>query len=120
VVATCPRRWMNGPAPPPAPPPPPPTPPPPPPPICRVTAAPRIAHPCWPKNPFNGPMAAVRVGLLATTFVLNPSSARFERRSLDLVVAARPGGEGEAGANTLPEQTVIEADRLSATKAVAS
>jgi len=37
--------------------------------------APR-SPPCWPKS-FNGPMAAVRVGLLATTFVLNPTTAKI-------------------------------------------
>jgi len=61
--------------------------------------------------PFQGPMAAVRVGLLGDDFVLNPSFREIERSELDLVVAGTPGGVimVEAGANQLPEQDVIEA-----------
>ncbi|MCP9840773.1 polyribonucleotide nucleotidyltransferase [Synechococcus sp. J7-Johnson] len=61
--------------------------------------------------PFNGPMAAVRVGLLGDDFVLNPSYREIERSELDLVVAGTPSGVVmvEAGANQLPEQDVIEA-----------
>ena len=63
------------------------------------------------KIPFNGPMAAVRVGLLGDDFVLNPSYREIERGDLDLVVAGTPDGVVmvEAGANQLPEQDVIEA-----------
>ncbi len=61
--------------------------------------------------PFNGPMAAVRVGLLGDDFVLNPSYREIERGDLDLVVAGTPDGVVmvEAGANQLSEQDVIEA-----------
>ena len=61
--------------------------------------------------PFQGPMAAVRVGLLGDDFVLNPSFREIERSELDLVVAGTPEGVimVEAGANQLPEQDVIEA-----------
>ncbi len=61
--------------------------------------------------PFNGPMAAVRVGLLGDDFVLNPSYREIERGDLDLVVAGTPDGVVmvEAGANQLTEQDVIEA-----------
>ncbi len=61
--------------------------------------------------PFNGPMAAVRVGLLGDDFVLNPSYREIERGDLDLVVAGTPDGVVmvEAGANQLPEGDVIEA-----------
>jgi polyribonucleotide nucleotidyltransferase len=61
--------------------------------------------------PFQGPMAAVRVGLLGDDFVLNPSFREIERSDLDLVVAGTPDGVVmvEAGANQLPEQDVIEA-----------
>ncbi len=61
--------------------------------------------------PFNGPMAAVRVGLLGDDFVLNPSFREIERGDLDLVVAGTPDGVVmvEAGANQLSEQDVIEA-----------
>ncbi|KZR76345.1 polyribonucleotide nucleotidyltransferase [Prochlorococcus marinus] len=61
--------------------------------------------------PFQGPMAAVRVGLLGDDFVLNPSYREIERGDLDLVVAGTPDGVVmvEAGANQLPEGDVIEA-----------
>ena len=61
--------------------------------------------------PFNGPMAAVRVGLLGDDFVLNPSFREIERGDLDLVVAGTPDGVVmvEAGSNQLSEQDVIEA-----------
>ncbi len=61
--------------------------------------------------PFQGPMAAVRVGLLGDDFVLNPSFREIERGDLDLVVAGTPDGVVmvEAGANQLTEQDVIEA-----------
>jgi polyribonucleotide nucleotidyltransferase len=42
--------------------------------------------------PFQGPMAAVRVGLLGDDFVLNPSFREIERSDLDLVVAGTPDG----------------------------
>ncbi len=61
--------------------------------------------------PFQGPVAAVRVGLLGDDFVLNPSYREIERGDLDLVVAGTPDGVVmvEAGANQLSEQDVIEA-----------
>ncbi len=61
--------------------------------------------------PFQGPMAAVRVGLLGDDFVLNPSYREIERGDLDLVVAGTPDGVVmvEAGANQLSEQDIIEA-----------
>ena len=61
--------------------------------------------------PFEGPMAAVRVGLLGDDFVLNPSYREIERGDLDLVVAGTPEGVVmvEAGASQLSEQDLIEA-----------
>ncbi|MEO0534035.1 MAG: polyribonucleotide nucleotidyltransferase [Cyanobacteria bacterium P01_A01_bin.123] len=61
--------------------------------------------------PFNGPMAAVRVGLVGDDFVINPTYAEIENGDLDLIVAGSPDGVimVEAGANQLPEQDVIEA-----------
>lgn len=61
--------------------------------------------------PFNGPMAAVRVGLIGDDFIINPTYAEIESGDLDLVVAGTPDGVVmvEAGANQLPEQDVIEA-----------
>ncbi|MEM0981130.1 MAG: polyribonucleotide nucleotidyltransferase, partial [Cyanobacteria bacterium P01_H01_bin.58] len=63
------------------------------------------------KIPFNGPMAAVRVGLLGDDFIINPTYSEIEKSDLDLVVAGSPDGVimVEAGANQLPEQDVIEA-----------
>jgi polyribonucleotide nucleotidyltransferase len=61
--------------------------------------------------PFNGPMAAVRVGLIGDDFVINPTYQEIESGDLDLIVAGSPDGVimVEAGANQLPEQDIIEA-----------
>jgi polyribonucleotide nucleotidyltransferase len=61
--------------------------------------------------PFNGPMAAVRVGLVGDDFIINPTYKEIEEGDLDLVVAGSPDGVimVEAGANQLPEQDMIEA-----------
>ncbi|MDJ0737755.1 MAG: polyribonucleotide nucleotidyltransferase [Nostocaceae cyanobacterium] len=61
--------------------------------------------------PFNGPMAAVRVGLVGDDFIINPTYAEIETGDLDLVVAGSPHGVimVEAGANQLPERDIIEA-----------
>ncbi|XWK87322.1 MAG: polyribonucleotide nucleotidyltransferase [Phormidium sp.] len=63
------------------------------------------------KIPFNGPMAAVRVGLVGDDFIINPTYAEIEAGDLDLVVAGSPEGVimVEAGANQLPEADIIEA-----------
>ncbi|WP_017720335.1 polyribonucleotide nucleotidyltransferase [Kamptonema formosum] len=63
------------------------------------------------KIPFNGPMAAVRVGLLGDDFIINPTYGEIEKGDLDLVVAGSPDGVVmvEAGANQLPERDIIEA-----------
>lgn len=63
------------------------------------------------KIPFNGPMAAVRVGLVGDDFIINPTYNEIESGDLDLIVAGSPDGVVmvEAGANQLPEQDVIEA-----------
>jgi polyribonucleotide nucleotidyltransferase len=63
------------------------------------------------KIPFNGPMAAVRVGLIGDDFIINPTYQEIEDGDLDLVVAGSPDGVimVEAGANQLPEQDMIEA-----------
>jgi polyribonucleotide nucleotidyltransferase len=61
--------------------------------------------------PFNGPMAAVRVGLIGDDFIINPTYAEIAEGDLDLVVAGSPDGVimVEAGANQVPEADVIEA-----------
>jgi len=63
------------------------------------------------KIPFNGPMAAVRVGLVGDDFVINPTYQEVENGDLDLVVAGSPDGVimVEAGANQLPESDMIDA-----------
>jgi polyribonucleotide nucleotidyltransferase len=63
------------------------------------------------KIPFNGPMAAVRVGLIGDDFIINPTYNEIEAGDLDLVVAGSPEGVimVEAGANQLPEQDIIDA-----------
>lgn len=63
------------------------------------------------KIPFNGPMAAVRVGLVGDDFIINPTYKEIEDGDLDLIVAGSPNGVimVEAGANQLPEQDMIEA-----------
>ena len=59
--------------------------------------------------PFNGPMAAVRVGLVGDDFIINPTYAEIEAGDLDLIVAGSPDGVimVEAGANQLPERDII-------------
>ncbi|MBF2098430.1 MAG: polyribonucleotide nucleotidyltransferase [Gloeomargaritaceae cyanobacterium C42_A2020_066] len=61
--------------------------------------------------PFQGPMAAVRVGLVGDDFVINPTYNETEASDLNLVVAGCPNGVimVEAEANQLPEQDMIEA-----------
>ncbi|MBD2778343.1 polyribonucleotide nucleotidyltransferase [Iningainema tapete] len=61
--------------------------------------------------PFNGPMAAVRVGLVGDDFIINPTYAEVEAGDLDLIVAGSLEGVimVEAGANQLPERDIIEA-----------
>ncbi|HEY9738735.1 MAG TPA: polyribonucleotide nucleotidyltransferase [Trichocoleus sp.] len=63
------------------------------------------------KIPFNGPMAAVRVGLVGDDFIINPTYQEVEDGDLDLIVAGSPDGVimVEAGANQLPEEDMIEA-----------
>jgi polyribonucleotide nucleotidyltransferase len=61
--------------------------------------------------PFDGPVGAVRVGLIGDQFVLNPTHKQREEASLDLVIAGRDEGivmiEGEG--QEVPEEKVLEA-----------
>jgi polyribonucleotide nucleotidyltransferase len=61
--------------------------------------------------PFDGPMAAVRVGLVGDDFIINPTYREISDGDLDLVVAGTEAGiiMVEAGANELPEEDMIEA-----------
>lgn len=60
---------------------------------------------------FNGPIGGVRVGLLNNQFVLNPTVEQQEKSDLNLAVAGTKDAilMVEAGANELPEETMLEA-----------
>ncbi|HEX8733629.1 MAG TPA: polyribonucleotide nucleotidyltransferase [Ktedonobacterales bacterium] len=63
--------------------------------------------------PFQGPIAAVRVGYINDQIVINPTETDLKESLLDLVVAgsAEAVMMVEAGAKELPEETMIEAIR---------
>ncbi|HXG35905.1 MAG TPA: polyribonucleotide nucleotidyltransferase [Dehalococcoidia bacterium] len=63
--------------------------------------------------PFEGPVAAVRVGYLDGEFIINPTFAQLKDSRLDLVVAGTRDAVVmvEAGVNELPEDIVMEAIR---------
>lgn len=60
--------------------------------------------------PFNGPLAAVRVGKIDGKLVLNPTQSQLKESEFDLVVAAKRDGivmvEGQV--KTAPEEEVLE------------
>ena len=64
--------------------------------------------------PFEGPVAATRIGYLDDSLVVNPLFSQVEEGSLDLVVASTRDAVimVEAGANEVPETTLVEALRL--------
>ncbi len=61
--------------------------------------------------PFNGPIAAVYVGLVDGEFVINPTEAQREKSDLNLTVAgsAKKVVMIEAGANEVPEDQMYDA-----------
>lgn len=61
--------------------------------------------------PWNGPIAAVRIGLKDGQFILNPTYAETDTGDLDLVVAGTADKTlmVEAGAKRVPEEKMIEA-----------
>jgi len=61
--------------------------------------------------PFNGPVAAVRVGYVNNAFVINPTETELKYSDLDLVVAGTRDAVMmvEAGAQELPESIMLEA-----------
>ncbi|HOA40433.1 MAG: polyribonucleotide nucleotidyltransferase [Halanaerobiales bacterium] len=61
--------------------------------------------------PFAGPVAAVKVGLVDGELILNPGEEDREKSLMDLVVAGSKDAVlmVEAGANEVPEETMIEA-----------
>ena len=60
--------------------------------------------------PFDGPLGAVRVGLVDETFVLNPTLEEMKRSNLDMVLCGMREGVNmiEVGARELPEKVVAE------------
>lgn len=73
---------------------------------------------CISDIPFNGPIAAVRVGKIEGRLVINPTYEELEKSELDLIVA----GDGqlitmiECGSKEVPEKDIIEAIEFSASK----
>jgi len=66
---------------------------------------------CLSGIPFEGPVGAVRVGLVDGQFVANPTTAEQEVSELELVVAGTEDGVlmVEAGAREVPEEKMLEA-----------
>ena len=64
--------------------------------------------------PFNGPIAGVKIGRVNGQFVVNPDLETLESSELQLVVAGTADAVMmvEAGANELPEATMLEAIEL--------
>lgn len=60
--------------------------------------------------PFNGPTGSVLVGLIDGKFVINPNSEEREKSDIHLVVAGTKDAimMVEAGANEIPEETILE------------
>lgn len=64
--------------------------------------------------PFDGPVAAVRVGLRGSELMLNPTSSELQRSKLDLTVAGTRNAilMVECGAKEVSEMAMIEAIRF--------
>ena len=64
--------------------------------------------------PFDGPLAAVRIGRINGSFIVNPDQSQLETSELNLVVAGTNQAVlmVEAGANGLSEDTMIDAIEL--------
>jgi len=64
--------------------------------------------------PFDGPVAAVRVGLIDDQLVINPTATEIEDSALDLRVAGTEDAilMVEAGASEVPEARMLEALRV--------
>ncbi len=67
--------------------------------------------------PFNGPVSAVRVGLVDEKLVLNPSAEELKNSNLDLLVCTGPAGVNmiEADANIIPNDIALKAIELAKT-----
>ncbi len=77
--------------------------------VLSVTAA--SAALCVSDIPFDGPLAAVRVGRINGEFVCNPVRSELERSDIDIVVAGTKEAivMVEGGANEVPEADIVEA-----------
>ena len=64
--------------------------------------------------PFNGPLAATRIGYIDGEFIVNPTYQQLEVSLLDIVVAGSRDGVSmmEAGASEVDEDTVFEAIQM--------
>ena len=64
--------------------------------------------------PWDGPVGAVRVGLVDGEFVINPTTSQMARSSLDLRLAGTADAilMVEAGADEVPEDVMLQALRL--------
>ena len=64
--------------------------------------------------PFAGPVSSVRVGYIDGDFVINPTYAKLQESTLDLVVAGTRDAimMVEAGARQVPERIILEALEL--------
>jgi polyribonucleotide nucleotidyltransferase len=64
--------------------------------------------------PFQGPIGAVRMGLIDDQLMVNPPVSRMNESKLDLVVAGTREAVimVEAGAKEVPEETIVEAIRM--------
>jgi polyribonucleotide nucleotidyltransferase len=64
--------------------------------------------------PFQGPVGAVRIGMIDGELVVNPTLPDLKESELDLVVVGTKEGLTmvEAGANQVPEETLLEAFEL--------
>jgi polyribonucleotide nucleotidyltransferase len=66
---------------------------------------------CLSGIPFDGPVGAVRVGLVDGRLIVNPTIPQQQRSALDLVIAGTEDAVlmVEAGAQEVPEETMLEA-----------
>ncbi|MBI5778162.1 MAG: polyribonucleotide nucleotidyltransferase [Planctomycetes bacterium] len=61
--------------------------------------------------PFNGPIAAVRVGKIGNNFIINPSYGEIDTGELDMIVAGSADAVVmvEGGSKELPEDVIVSA-----------
>src|SRR2546426_4593843 len=66
---------------------------------------------CLSGIPFDGPIGAVRVGMVDGKLIANPTTSQQNVSSLELVIAATEDAVlmVESGANEIPEETMLEA-----------